>query len=90
MLTGDAFFVDRDEGNIWCDTCVPAEVVLLAGGTTETGTSTGRYMVIETGELIVHHILPRASGPRRMRARCHTCGAVQPLGATHPTEQQAC
>jgi hypothetical protein len=80
MLTGRAFFADREDGNIWCDSCVPTAVVLLGGGTVATGTGRGRYVVVEAGELIVQHILPRNSRPLRIRARCCECGVVQPAG----------
>ncbi len=78
MLTGAAFFADRDEGLIWCDSCVPTEVIHLAAPPPERDGGGRRYVVIETGELLVSHILPRATPARRMSARCHTCGAIQP------------
>lgn len=57
MLSGSAFFVDRDEGTIWCDSCAPAEVVLLVArsiNAAAAGGSPGRFMSIESGELLVH------------------------------------
>ncbi len=84
MLTGRAFFADREDGHIWCDSCVPAEVVMIAGGKPRTGPGRGRYVIVESGELLVSHIAPRGK-PRpsmRVRARCHVCGSVQPNGAT--------
>lgn len=78
MLTGAAFFVDRDDGHIWCDSCVPAEVVQMAAPPKGRKQHNRRYTIVETGELLVSHILPRAAKPQRVRARCHSCGAVQP------------
>ena len=81
MLTGDAFFIDRDEGLVWCDSCAPAEVVHLAGRNVhevQRGGPAGRYVTVESGELLVHWISLGGDKRARVRARCHVCGACQP------------
>lgn len=85
MLDGNAFFVDRETGETWCDSCVPAEVVHLAGVVIkEIQPRTDRYVLVESGELRIR-LGGNDRAPERelrVRARCGTCEITQPLGAT--------
>lgn len=68
------FYADREEGLVWCERCVPAEVGLLARErTTATGRKRhlSRYVVVERKRFM--------TGTLSVPARCSSCGAVAPV-----------